>query len=186
MGFRDVAGPVEACPGCQAEVAAGTRICPSCGGPVDIGQHAELELKLKPDLRKARYILGIVTGLGALSLLFQMASTGRSAWSNELFDVAFYGVCFVLAKRWPLGTCITAMSVFLFAQAAVLGAGNIQAVVSGLVLKVIVVVLLSAGIRAGYRIRDLRGQWSRRARNVGIAAFAGSTLLGFLLGLLWG
>jgi hypothetical protein len=50
-------------------------------------------------------------------------------------------------------------------------------------LKIVLVILLIAAIRAGYRVRDLRGRWSKRDRTIGIGVLVGSAVLGLLLGV---
>src|SRR3954451_5358529 len=132
MSFRDVAGPTVACPGCQAQVPTGTRLCPACGEPVDLDQHAELVLKLQPDLRKARLFLGIITVLGALEIAFRTMMYARGPSIGELAFVSFFGVCFLVARRWPLGASIAAMSLFLFGQAQAAGAGSLGLLLAGL------------------------------------------------------
>jgi hypothetical protein len=183
MAYRDVPIAMEKCPGCYKEVPLGTQICPGCGNPVDISRYAELELKVKPDLRKARRFLGVVTALGAVGLLMSVAGENRRAAIDAAFSVAFFGVCFLVAFKRPLGASIAAMAIFLFGESVSLATGNVMAMFQGIVLKVIFLVLLTAGIRAGYRVRDLRGQWRTRDRTIGILVLAGSVVLGFLVGL---
>src|SRR5262252_7902399 len=100
MAYRDVAVATERCPGCSTEVPRGTEVCPSCRAPIDISRFAEMELKLKPDLRKARRFLGIVTALEAFWLFVAVAEgVRRSAIVAHGFNVAFFGVCFLVAFR---------------------------------------------------------------------------------------
>jgi hypothetical protein len=196
MGYREVPAATERCPGCAAEVPQGSELCPSCGNPTDAGRLAELELKLKPDLKKARTFLGVLTGLEAVRLAIALATehsgaaalissaTERShAITTSAVGVAFFGGCFLAAFRWPLGASITSMAVFLFNVAATVSQGKIGELFHGFVLKVVFLTLLGAGIRSGYRVRDLRGQWKKRDLTIGIAALAGGVALGILFGL---
>jgi hypothetical protein len=183
MGYRDVTGPKDVCPGCKAEVERGTRLCPACGAPVDIARFAEMELALKPALRKSRLFLAVVAGLGLFELLVRRRYDGRGPSLVELLDPMFFVGCTLAAGRWPLGASIAAMSAFLMAQAYALGAWSLV-LFEGILFKAVFVVLLSASIRAGYRTRDLHGQWSKRVRNVGVATLVGSAAAGFILGLL--
>jgi hypothetical protein len=183
MAYRDVPMAVEKCPACCDEVALGAQLCPGCGNPIDISRYAELELKLKPDLKKARTFLAVVAALGAVGLLISLAGANRRSIVEQAFSVAFFGVCFLVAFKRPLGASIAAMAMFLFGQSAALGSGNLTALFEGIVLKIIFLVMLVSGIRAGYRVRDLRGQWRTRDRTIGSVVLAGSVALGFLLGL---
>src|SRR5438034_6237352 len=117
MGYRDVPVATVTCPGCSAEVPADAELCPACGNPVDIARFAELELKVKPDLKKARTFLGVLTGLCAVGLALAAASERRSAIIASGFGVVVFGACFLVAFRRPLGASIAAMAVFLFNQA---------------------------------------------------------------------
>jgi hypothetical protein len=181
MGYRDVPIATESCPGCHAEVPRGTEICPSCGSPVEIARFAELELRLKPSLRRARIFLGVVTALGAMELA-AAAALGEGTIAPA-FSFVFFGTCFVVAFKRPLGASIAAMAMFLFDEAAVLGMGRLELVLEGLVLKVLLFTSLAAAIRSGYRARDLRGQWRKRDRTLGIAVLAAGVILGLAFGL---
>jgi hypothetical protein len=184
MTYRDVPITTEKCPGCFTEVPRGTDVCPSCRAPIDISRFAELELKLKPDLRKARRFLGLVTALDAFWLFVAVAEgMGRSAIVARGFSVAFFGICFLVAFRRPLGASIAAMAMFLFGEAAAIGMGRLAILFEGIVLKVVLVTLLASAIRSGYRIRELRRQWRKRDRNIGIAILVGSVVLGVALGV---
>lgn len=183
MTYRDVPITTEKCPGCYAEVPLGTPICPRCGGPVEIARFAELELKVKPNVRKARTFLGIVAGLQVLGLAMRAAEVSEGSTFELALSAAFYGGCFLVAFKKPLGAPIAAMAMFLFGQAAALGMGNGLAFFQGFILKVVFLVLIASGIQAGYRVRDLQGRWRKRDRTIGMAVLAGSAAAGFVLGL---
>jgi len=184
MAYREVRLATEKCPGCNAELPKGTELCPACGNPVDISRFAELELKVKPDLRKARIFLGVLTGLGMVGLAMRAGSgAGTGAIVGEGIGVAIFGACFLAAFWAPLGSSIAAMAAFLLNVGVDIGAGKIGALFDGVFLKVIFLVLLVSGIRAGYRVRDLRGQWRKRDRTIGAVVLVGSAVLGVLLGL---
>jgi hypothetical protein len=182
MGYRDVPVATVKCPGCHAEVPTGTEICPKCDSPIDVGRFAELELRVKPDLNKARTFLGLVAMLGAVGLLFRLQNGGSVV--DEVATIVIFGACSLIAKKRPLGASIAAMAAFLFSEAMALAAADLGALLEGLVVKILFVVLISAGIRAGYRVRDLRGQWRKRDATLGAAVLIAATIAGFLAGFL--
>jgi len=181
MSYRDVPTSTEQCPSCEEQAPSGSEVCPHCGNPIDIARLAELELKLKPDLRKARTFLGVLTLLNVVALLIGLAG-GHSPVAQGM-SVLLFGICFLVAKKRPLGASVAAMALFLFSEGAALGARNMGALFGGLILKVIFVVLIVAGIRSGYRVRDLRGQWRKRDWVIGMVVLATSALAGLLFGL---
>jgi len=187
VAFRDIPVATERCPGCEREIPKGAELCPKCGNPVDIERLAELELRLKPNLRKARTFLGMVAALEAfwiLPLIVNHASA--KAIGERGFVAGLFSACFLTAFKKPLGASIAALALLIFSDAALIGMGRFTSILQGLVLKTILVVLLVAAIRSGYRARDLRGQWSNRDRAVGIGVLTGAAVLGLLLGLLLG
>jgi hypothetical protein len=166
-------------------VPKGTELCPHCGDPVDISRFAELELKVKPDLRKARSFLGTVAGLGIVGLVISVAGDASTATILvTAIDAAVFGTCFLVAFWAPLGAAIAAMAVFLLGNCVAIGAGEIGEAFEGFILKIIFLFLLASGIRAGYRVRDLRGQWRKSDRIIGTAVLVGSAVVGLLLGFL--
>lgn len=173
----------ERCPGCQQEIPKGSEICPKCGNPVDIERLAELELRLKPDLRRARTFLGAVV---ALELFWTLPLVVRGAplraISPRLATATLFGACFLAAFKRPLGAAIAALALLIFSDALTIGIGQFVSVFQGLFLKALLVFLLVAAIRSGYRARDLRGQWSSRLRMLGIGVLVGSGVLGLILG----
>ena len=171
------------CAGCEKQVQADAEICPLCGGPVDIARVAELELKLKPDLRKARTFLGIVTALETFWLLPPIVMHHTAGVVGRLFVVVFFGGCFAAAFRRPLGASIAALAMLIMSDALAIGTGRYALLFQGLIVKIVLVILLVSAIRAGYRVRDLRGKWSKRDLNLGIGVLAGSAILGLALGI---
>ena len=181
MGYRDVPIATESCPGCHAQVPRGSELCPSCGAPVEIARFAELELRLKPSLRRARIFLGVVSAVGALDL-FAAAALGERMVAPA-FSFAFFGTCFVVAFKRPLGASIAAMSLFVFHQAAAFGMGRPYLLFEGALFKMLLFASLAGAIRSGYRARDLRGEWRKRDRTLGVGVLVASLVLGLAFGL---
>jgi hypothetical protein len=185
MPYRDAPVATVSCHGCRRGVPEGSEICPRCRSPIDIGQFAELELTLKPDIRAARTFMGVVAALGLLGAVLEGAtidSVSTLLW--RAMPALFFAGCFLAAFKAPLGAAITALAAFLFLQAATLAQHGLDALLPGIIIKIILVVLLVSGIRAGYRARDLRGQWRRGLGAVGVSVLAASTALGLVLGLI--
>src|SRR3954470_8345235 len=124
MPYREVPISLVRCAGCGKDVATGSEICPLCGDPVDISRLAELELKLKPNLRKARTFLGFVTALEAFWLLPLIVNRDGAALISRLVVVGVFGACFVAAFRRPLGAAIAALAMLVMSDAAAIGAGR--------------------------------------------------------------
>ena len=146
-----------------------------------IAHFAELELRLKPALRRARIFLGIVAVLGAMDLAAAVAIGERTI--APAFSFAFFRICFVVAFKRPLGASIAAMAMFLFNETAALGMGRLDLLFEGLILKVLLLTSMAAAIRSGYRARDLRGQWRKRDRTLGIGVLVAGAVLGVAFGL---
>jgi hypothetical protein len=187
MGYREVPVGTETCLGCNTAVEEGTALCPSCGAPIDVGQFAELELKLKPHLRQARSALGVATALFGLCLLLLAAlrAPASTVVTAALGTLVFGGCC--LLSRWrPLAASLAALSVFSALQIAVIAQGRMWVLFQGSIivaLKVILLVLLVGGVKAGLRVRDIRRETRPRDRKVGAAVVAATLAGGIALGL---
>jgi hypothetical protein len=181
MGYREVPVGTETCLGCRLAVEEGTALCPACGSPIDISQFAELELKLKPHLRQARTALGVATALfGVCLLLLIMLGAPGPTMATALLGTALFGGCCLLSIRRPLAASLTALAVFSALQIAVIAQGHMWLLFQGTVvvaLKVILLVLLVGGVRAGLRVRDIRRQ-ARRSDRLLAAALVAATLVG--------
>jgi hypothetical protein len=187
MGYRAIPVGTETCLACNTAVEEGTALCTTCGAPLDVGQFAELELKLKPLLRQARTALWVALALFAVGflLLFSLGAPPATL-ATAVFGTLLFGGCCLLSARWPLAASVTALSLFSALQIAVIAQGRLWMLFQGSVvvaLKVILVVLLVGGVKAGLRIRDIRRQTRPRDRKVA-AAIVGATLAaGIGLGL---
>jgi hypothetical protein len=188
MGYRDVPVEAETCLGCRTNVDQGTALCPACGAPIDITQFAELELKLKPHLRQARTALGVATGLFGLclSLLFALGASGTMLMTSAL-GTALFGACFVMSAWRPLAASAVALATFSALQISVIAQGRMWLLfLQGwlvITLKVVLVVLLATGVRAGLRVRDIRRQSRPRDRKVAVTVIAATLAAGIVLGL---
>ena len=102
----------------------GTALCPTCGAPIDVGQFAELELKLKPHVRQARAALAVATAIFAMCFLL-LASLDAPAPTlvTAGFGVGLFGGCCLLSAWRPLAASVIALSVFSALQIAVDRAG---------------------------------------------------------------
>jgi hypothetical protein len=178
---------METCLGCNAAVEEGTALCPTCGSPIDVGQFAELELKLKPHVRQARAALGVATALFALCLLLLFSLGAPSATLvTAAFGTILFGGCCVLARWRPLAASVIALAVFSALQIAVVAQGRLWVLFQGSVvvaLKVILLVLLVGGVKAGLRIRDIRRETRPRDRKVAAALIGATLAVGIGLGL---
>ena len=187
MGYREIPVATETCLACNTAVEEGTALCTTCGAPIDAGQFAELELKLKPYVRQARAALWAATMLFAVCflLLFSLGAP-PSTLATAVFGTVLFGGCCLLSARWPLAASVTALSIFSALQIAVIAQGRLWMLLQGSVvvaLKVILFVLLVGGVKASLRIRDIRRESRPRDRQVA-AAIVGATLAaGIGLGL---
>lgn len=165
----------------------GTALCPTCGAPIDVGQFAELELRLKPHLRQARAALAVATAIfGMCFLLLVGLEAPAPALVTAGFGVAFFGGSCLLSAWRPLAASVIALSVFSALQIAVIAQGHLWMLFQGAVvvaLKVILFVLLIGGVKAGLRIRDIRRQTRRHDRKVVAAVVATTLAAGVVLGL---
>jgi hypothetical protein len=179
MGYREIPVGTETCLACNTTVEEGTALCTSCGAPIDVGQFAELELKLKPHLRQARTALWVATMLFAVCFLLLLSlGAPPSTLVTAVFGTLLFGGCCLLSARWPLAASVTALSIFSALQIAVIAQGRLWMLFQGSVvvaLKVILFVLLVGGVKAGLRMRDIRRETRPRDRRVA-ATIVGATL----------
>jgi hypothetical protein len=187
MGYREIPVGTETCLACNTAVEEGTALCTICGAPIDVGQFAELELRLKPLVRQARSALGAALMLFAICLLL-LFSLGAppSMQATAGFGTLLFGGCCLLSARWPLAASVTALSVFSALQIAVIAQGRLWMLFQGsviLALKVILFVLLVGGVKAGLRIRDIRRQTRPRDRKLAAVIVGGTLAAGIGLGL---
>src|SRR5262245_54661123 len=117
MTYRDPSISTEPCPGCKHEVPQGTAVCPRCPSPIDVGQFAELELKLRPHMRAARTFLGVVATLGILGTMVAGATGDDGSTLGHAVPAVFFAACFLASFRMPLGASIAAMAMLLLLQA---------------------------------------------------------------------
>ncbi len=187
MGYREVPVGTEKCLDCGGAVDEGTAICPTCGAPIDVGQYAELELRLKPHVRQARVALAVATAIFSMCFLLLVSLDAPApTLVTAGFGVGLFGGCCLLSAWRPLAASVIALSVFSALQIAVIAQGHLWMLFQGAVvvaLKVILFVLLIGGVKAGLRIRDIRRQTHARDRKLVAAIMAATVAAGVVLGL---
>jgi hypothetical protein len=188
MVYRDVPLATVPCPGCRKPVAAGTEVCPACHSPIDDGHYARMVLTLEPLMMRARRWLAIAGGLDLAWFLVGCAASGRVSLHGgaALTTAVFFFLAWALARRWPLGAPLTVASIFGMLEVAELIRIGPLSLVSGIVVKVLLLSALVRGITAGFEIRNLRGAARPRDRALlaGLVVVVG--VLGILLGLALG
>jgi hypothetical protein len=192
MVYREVPLATVPCPGCRKPVAQGTEVCPACHSPIDEIRYARMVLTLEPLLKRARRWLAIAAGIDFAWFLFAclMGSTSysgipRSAFGGLVFAV-FFLAAWALARRWPLGAPLTVASIYGIFEVAGLTRSGPVSLLSGIVVKILMLSALIRGIVAGFEIRSLRGAARPRDRALLAGLIIGVAVLGILLGLAMG
>jgi hypothetical protein len=184
MVFRDVPLATVPCPGCRKPAAAGTEVYPACRSPIDDFRYARMVLTLEPLLKRARRWLAIAAGIDLAWFLFSCAAVGASPRAfGALVMAVFFFVAWALARRWPLGAPLTVASIFGIFEIAGLTRNGPISLLSGVVVKILMLSALIRGVSAGLEIRNLRGAARPRDRALLAGLIVVVAALGILLGL---
>jgi hypothetical protein len=187
MVFRDVPLATVPCPGCRKPVAAGSDVCPACHSPIDDFRYARMVLTLEPLLKRARRWLAIAAGIDLAWFVFICAAVGVSSRAIGALVVAvFFFAAWALARRWPLGAPLTVASIYGMFEIAGLTRSGPVSLMSGILVKVLLLSALVRGIAAGFEIRSLRGAARPRDRALLAGLIVVVGVFGILLGLAMG
>jgi hypothetical protein len=147
------------------------RQCAACGATLGMGQFCEKcgadqkELSFEQDkarmlhsgpLRSARTSLVWVGGLVAVSTLLAFATSrgeGVVALAVGLGVAVLYAGLWLWSKQQPLGATAAGLGIFVTLQVASTAADP-TSLLKGIILKVVVLVLLIRGVRAGVVLRS--------------------------------
>ena len=177
------------CPGCRKPVAQGTEVCPECHSPIDDARYARMVLTLEPLLKRARRWLAIAAGIDFAWFLFAclLGAANDRGVSNSaigaLVIAIFFLAAWALARRWPLGAPLTVASIFGVFEVAGLTRNGPVSLLSGILVKVLMLTALVRGIVAGFEIRSLRGAARPRDRALLAGLIVVVAVLGVILGL---
>lgn len=184
MPFRDPLLSTVPCPHCARKVDPGTEVCPRCGSPIDFGKYSRLLLTLEPAQKRARRWLGICAWIQTLLAFVAYSATERSHHATgQIAIAAFFAVAWLLARKWPLGAPLAVTGIFGTWEIAGLVLVGPHSLISGVVLKILLLTALVKGVSAGYEIRDLRREAKPHDRRRLLAFAATCALTGIVLGL---
>ncbi len=187
MVYRDVPLATVPCPGCRKPVAQGTEVCPACHSPIDDVRYARMVLTLEPLLKRARRWLAIAAGIDFAWFSFACLAEGVSSRAiGALVMAVFFLAAWALARRWPLGASLTVASFYGIFEVAGLTRSGPVSLLSGVLVKVLMLSALVRGIVAGFEIRSLRGAARPRDRALLAGLIVVVAVLGILLGLTMG
>ena len=187
MVYRDVPLATVPCPGCHKPVAQGTEVCPACHSPIDDVRYARMVLTLEPLLKRARRWLAIAAGLEFAWFSFACLVGGVSDRAiGGLVIAVFFLAAWALARRWPLGAPLTVASIYCIFEIAGVTRNGPVSLLTGILVKVLMLSALVRGIVAGFEIRNLRGAARPRDRALLVSLVVVVAALGVLLGMAMG